>query len=113
MESDPQLWETAVSVGRWANIILGTAGLLILPLAVRGWRRRSAGNRFLWLGVALFLANTVYGTAEQLHSHVTGGFRVAVTTVAAGYVLAGMIMKWRGRWHENDRPFGGSSDTDR
>jgi hypothetical protein len=77
-------WQTAVDVGRWTNIGLAAVTLVILFTTVRGWKTRSAGNRFLWLG-----------------------FRTAVTTVAVSFVLAAVILKRLGRWHENDRPHGG------
>lgn len=107
---DTAAWEQAVEVGRWTNIVLGTAALVFLPAAVRGWRNRSAGNRFLWLGVGVFLGNVIYGSAEQLAQGADGGWRTAVTTVGTAYILAALILKWRGRWHENERPHGRSHE---
>lgn len=101
------MWQTAVDIGRWTNIVLAAVTLVILFTTVRGWKRRSAGNRFLWLGVGIFLGNVIYGSAEQLAMNVDGGFRTMVTSVAVSYVLAGVILKRLGRWHENDRPHGG------
>lgn len=102
---------TAVTVGRWTNIVLGAAVLGMVFAAVRGWRQRSAGNRFLWAGVSIMMVNVIYGSAEQLAQNSSAGWRTAVTTVGASYLLASLILKWRGRWHENDRPHGGVFDS--
>lgn len=96
--TDTAAWDTAVEIGRWTNVVLGTAGLVLLFTTVRAWRHRSAGNRFLWMGIGVFLVNSIFGTAEQLVAKVDGGWRVAVTTVAAVYVVAALILKRRGRW---------------
>jgi uncharacterized membrane protein YvlD (DUF360 family) len=98
-------WQTAVNVGRWTNILLAAVTLGVLITTIRGWRTRSAGNRFLWWGVILFLVNTVYGSAEQLYQGAAGGFRTAVTTVAVVYVLAAVILKRMGRWHAHESPY--------
>jgi len=98
-------WATAVTVGRWTNITLAAVTLVVLATTVRGWRTRSAGNRFLWWGIILFLMNSIFGTAEQLVQGVDGGFRTAVTTVAIVYILAAVILKRLGRWHASESPY--------
>lgn len=95
--------DSLTTIGRILNIGLASVSLVWLFLTIRGWRDRSAGNRFLWMGVALFLVTTIYGTAEQLHNGVVTGsnWRVALTTVSMAYFLAGIVSKKRGRWTED------------
>lgn len=97
-------WATAVTIGRYTNIALAGATLLLLAVTIRQWRYRSAGNRFLWMGVALFLANTMYGTADVLSHNPggDGGWRVAVQTVALVWTAAALWLKKRGKWYANE-----------
>jgi hypothetical protein len=100
-------WDLAVQIGRIVNAALATADLMILFAAVRGWKTRSAGNRFLWSGVALMLTATVYGSVEQLLQGSSAGWRTAVTSIALIYILCGLVSKLRGRWTEDVHPDNG------
>jgi hypothetical protein len=104
--TDFAAWSTAVVIGRWVNIVLASAALIVLFTAVSGWRYRSAGNRFLWMAIALFLANTVFGTAEQMLNGQPGGWRTAVTTVTVVWLIASLVTKRRGRWYPEEYPRG-------
>lgn len=99
-------WMTAVTVGRWTNLVLAAVAIPLLFAAVRGWRYRSAGNRFLWLGIAALLANTVFGSAEEIYLATDVGWRTAATTVALVWVIVGLITKWRGGWYPEEYPHG-------
>lgn len=97
-------WTLAVTIGRFTNIGLAAVTLLLLVVTIKKWRYRSAGNRFLWMGISLFLINTIYGTADVLlHSPAgTGGWRVMVQSVALVWTAAALWLKKTGRWYANE-----------
>lgn len=104
--SDPAHWETAVLIGRCTNIVLAAVALSLMTTTVRGWKHRSAGNRFLWMAVGLAIFNSGFGTLEQMLQGVAGGWRIAITSVFLVWVIASLILKRRGQWYSNEYPSG-------
>lgn len=102
-------WETAVTVGHWANVALSTAVLILIPVTVRGWGERTAGNRFMWGGLALLSATAGLLTFEAIiDGDTSDGWATAIRSVALTYVLIGLVLKGLGRWREDTEERAGS-----
>lgn len=114
---DHDTWQTAVTVGRYFNMAVSAATILLIFTTVRNWRYRSAGNRFLWMGVLLFLGNTIYSTADALRIGQDGGWRTAIQSVAIVWITAALVSKRRGHWLPNEytqatNPYTTAADDD-
>lgn len=91
---------TWLDIERIGNAVIAATALVVLIGTIRGWKRRSSGNRFHWSGVAMLLFSTSYGSIETVWwPH--GGLRAIMFTVSLVYLLCGIISKARGHWVED------------
>lgn len=102
--------DTLFVVWRCANVVLASAGLLLLLDDVRVRRQLRVRQRFYWQAVALMLVSLGWGTAVAvLESTPLSPVRTAVISLALVYFLVSIVHVRRFNRREEEEMFYRSS----
>ncbi len=96
------MWETTVMLIHGLNMILTTIAFVLVVMCVKSaWRIRSAGNRFLWMGLGLFIATGFFSSAEHIVRGYNDGLAAVLLAFSCVYTIVALWNKIKGRWWED------------
>jgi hypothetical protein len=93
---------TLVIAWRSFNLLLATAGLVLLYFDLRGRQTAPLSARFYWQAVALLLFSSGYSSAKNivLRNSAASAFQITLTTVALAYFVISIAISVRNRRKE-------------
>ncbi len=96
------MWYTAVMTVHGLNMILATVAFVLVVFCVKSaWRVRSAGNRFLWMGLGLFIVTGFMSSIEHLIREYDDGLAAVLLACSYIYTSVALWAKLKGRWWED------------